>query len=177
MRMTLTHRARRIDSRVIVAKRLQRLWSIAQKLERNANMALSQMQDIGGCRAVLRTVGQVEKRARLYERSVARNPITLAFAARLGDDGGNGRYIYTSSYQDWRRKGRVAPVLLCRYRGVHRCNQSGPGFEARGCRSFFVGFGTCGTLFRAPAMRSIVPSRFVGGQCWPLRGSAPQHGR
>jgi len=74
MRMTLTTRARKVDSRVIVAQRLKRLWSIQLKLERNENMALSQMQDIGGCRAVLRTVGQVEKLVRLYERAVARNP-------------------------------------------------------------------------------------------------------
>ena len=74
MRMTLTGRARRVDSRAIVAQRLKRLFSIAAKLERNPNMALSQMQDIGGCRAVVRTVGQVEKLVRLYEQSVARNP-------------------------------------------------------------------------------------------------------
>ena len=74
MRMTLYKRSRRVDSKAIVAQRLKRLWSIAVKLARNENMALSQMQDIGGCRAVLRSVGQVERLVRLYERTVAKNP-------------------------------------------------------------------------------------------------------
>lgn len=74
MRMTLTQRARRIDARAIVAQRLKRLWSIAVKLGRNENMALSQTQDIGGCRAVVRTVGQVEKLVRVYERAVVKSP-------------------------------------------------------------------------------------------------------
>jgi hypothetical protein len=43
MRMTLYKRARSVDSKAIVAQRLKRLWSIALKLERNENMALSQM--------------------------------------------------------------------------------------------------------------------------------------
>jgi hypothetical protein len=74
LRMTLTGRARRVDSRAIIAQRLKRLVSIAIKLERNEKMAFSQMQDIGGCRSVVRTVSQVDKLVRMYEVAVARNP-------------------------------------------------------------------------------------------------------
>ncbi|HKX17736.1 MAG TPA: (p)ppGpp synthetase, partial [bacterium] len=52
LKMTLKLRAKRIDSNAIVAQRLKRLSSIATKLRRNKHMALSQMQDLGGCRAV-----------------------------------------------------------------------------------------------------------------------------
>lgn len=67
MRMTLTGRAKKIDSRAIIAQRLKRLSSIAIKLGRNEHMALSQMQDIGGCRAVVGTVRQLDRLARAYD--------------------------------------------------------------------------------------------------------------
>jgi ppGpp synthetase/RelA/SpoT-type nucleotidyltranferase len=47
--------------RVIIAERLKRLPSIAAKLRREKNMKLSQMQDIGGCRAVFRTIEDVRQ--------------------------------------------------------------------------------------------------------------------
>ena len=46
---------RRVRGRGFVAQRLKRLPSIISKLERLPRIRLSQMQDIGGCRAVLRT--------------------------------------------------------------------------------------------------------------------------
>ena len=57
----LRQRARRIDPRTLVAQRLKRTPSILGKLQRFPRMRLSQMQDIGGCRAVLRTVPQVRR--------------------------------------------------------------------------------------------------------------------
>ena len=59
LKMTLRTRARKIDKHAVVAQRLKRLISIAAKLKRNKNMKLSQMQDIGGCRAVMDNVEQV----------------------------------------------------------------------------------------------------------------------
>lgn len=44
----------------LVSQRLKRLSSIALKLRLNPAMKLSQMQDIGGCRAIVDSVGQVE---------------------------------------------------------------------------------------------------------------------
>ena len=46
---------RRVRGRDFVVQRLKRLPSIISKLERLPRIRLSQMQDIGGCRAVLRT--------------------------------------------------------------------------------------------------------------------------
>ncbi len=46
---------RRVRGRGFVAQRLKRLPSIISKLERLPRIRLSRMQDIGGCRAVLRT--------------------------------------------------------------------------------------------------------------------------
>ncbi len=66
-RMTLTTRAKKIDRRAIIAQRLKRLMSIQVKLLRNDNMALSQMQDIGGCRAVVRSVSQVDRLVKAYD--------------------------------------------------------------------------------------------------------------
>jgi hypothetical protein len=74
MRMTLTGRAKKIDERAIIAQRLKRLFSIAVKLKRNQHMALSQMQDLGGCRAVVRNVRAVHRLVAKYEQSVSKNP-------------------------------------------------------------------------------------------------------
>ena len=49
---------RRVGRRGFVAQRLKRLPSIRSKLERLPRIRLSQMQDIGGCRAVLHTSDQ-----------------------------------------------------------------------------------------------------------------------
>ena len=70
------HPGQKYPNSAIIAQRLKRLRSIAVKLsaERNMNMKLSQMQDIGGCRAVLPTVRDVEKLVALYETSNAKNP-------------------------------------------------------------------------------------------------------
>jgi hypothetical protein len=59
----------------VVAQRLKRRSSVELKLRRNPDMALSRMQDIGGCRAVLRTVDRVDRLLAFYDepRSRQRN--------------------------------------------------------------------------------------------------------
>lgn len=52
--MNLRTRARSVDQGALIAQRLKRLTSITSKLEREPAMKLSQMQDIGGCRAVVK---------------------------------------------------------------------------------------------------------------------------
>jgi ppGpp synthetase/RelA/SpoT-type nucleotidyltranferase len=74
IKMALWRRAKGVDNNAIVAQRLKRLSSVSHKLQRNAHMKLSQMQDIGGCRAVLRTVGHVDHLVDVYEETVAKNP-------------------------------------------------------------------------------------------------------
>ncbi len=48
----LRSRAKAIDNKSIVVQRIKRLSSIGHKLERFKTMRLSQIQDIGGCRAI-----------------------------------------------------------------------------------------------------------------------------
>jgi ppGpp synthetase/RelA/SpoT-type nucleotidyltranferase len=61
--------AERIDQNAIVAQRIKRLSSIRLKLQLSPNMKLSQMQDIGGCRAVLEDVKQVNIVIENYKKS------------------------------------------------------------------------------------------------------------
>lgn len=85
LKMTLRGRAKKVDSRAIVAQRLKRLSSIGIKLRRNKNMALSQMQDLGGCRAVLESVRNVDKLVKIYEDAIAKNPKVRAQFVRKYD--------------------------------------------------------------------------------------------
>ncbi len=74
IKMTLLIRAKRVDSQAIMAQRIKRLSSIEAKLSRNENMKLSQMQDLGGCRAVLITSRRVSELVDIYEKAAAKNP-------------------------------------------------------------------------------------------------------
>jgi hypothetical protein len=78
LKMTLRKRARKCDRKAIIAQRLKRLTSMAAKLRRNQNMQLSQMQDIGGCRAVVSSVKKVMRIVRLYRKSWGKSPSTRA---------------------------------------------------------------------------------------------------
>ncbi|MCO1341920.1 RelA/SpoT domain-containing protein [Burkholderia multivorans] len=60
-KINLRDRAIRIDDAAFVAQRLKRATSIIDKLKRFPRMRLSQMQDIGGCRAVLSSLEQVHQ--------------------------------------------------------------------------------------------------------------------
>lgn len=51
--------AHAINPKAITAQRLKRLPSIVAKLLKKPTMALSRMHDIGGCRAILSTMGEV----------------------------------------------------------------------------------------------------------------------
>ncbi len=74
IKMTLLRRARKIDPNALIAQRLKRRLSIEIKLRDNPNMQLSQMQDIGGCRAVLHTVAQVRELVSRYKEFHAKSP-------------------------------------------------------------------------------------------------------
>jgi ppGpp synthetase/RelA/SpoT-type nucleotidyltranferase len=54
--INLRRTARRFDEAPLIAQRTKRLNSIAHKLDREPQMKLSQMQDIGGCRAVVKSI-------------------------------------------------------------------------------------------------------------------------
>jgi ppGpp synthetase/RelA/SpoT-type nucleotidyltranferase len=74
IKMTLYRRAKKIDPDALVAQRLKRRPSIEIKLRDNPNMKLSQMQDIGGCRAVLSNIYNVRELAKIYKEAHAKSP-------------------------------------------------------------------------------------------------------
>ena len=74
IKMTLSNRAKKIDGNALIAQRLKRRPSIEIKLRDNPNMKLSQMHDLGGCRAVLSNVNQVKKLVAKYKEFHAKSP-------------------------------------------------------------------------------------------------------
>lgn len=73
----LRNRARKLDPQATVAQRLKRVPSIMAKLQRQRSMRLTQMQDIGGCRAVLRDVAA----ARRLRDNYLRRPSNAVFVS------------------------------------------------------------------------------------------------
>jgi hypothetical protein len=65
--VTLRRKASAVDDRAIVAQRIKRLSSIGLKLRLLKTLKLSQMQDIGGCRAIVRNTTRVKRLVREYE--------------------------------------------------------------------------------------------------------------
>jgi len=61
--------SKRVDRRGLVAQRIKRLSSIEDKLKRITRLSLSEIQDIGGCRAVVSTIAQVDRLVKAYEQS------------------------------------------------------------------------------------------------------------
>jgi hypothetical protein len=74
IKMTLFRRARKIDPEALVAQRLKRRPSIEIKLRDNLNMKLSQMQDIGGYRAVLSSIARVKQLVEIYKEAHCKSP-------------------------------------------------------------------------------------------------------
>jgi ppGpp synthetase/RelA/SpoT-type nucleotidyltranferase len=113
IKMTLLTRAKKIDRAVLVAQRLKRLPSIALKLNQNPAMKLSQMQDVGGCRAVMADVRQVHKLVGTYKKAELKNPRnrpilieTYDYISRPKDDGYRGIHLIYK-YQSESRQRKV----------------------------------------------------------------------
>ena len=75
MKLWLLKKAREQDSKALVAQRLKRMSSIASKLNTKPKMKLSQMQDVAGCRAIVRSVAEVYRIAHAYQRSDVRHEL------------------------------------------------------------------------------------------------------
>jgi ppGpp synthetase/RelA/SpoT-type nucleotidyltranferase len=75
MQMGLRRKANHVDPQCLVSQRLKRLSSITQKLIRFPTMKLSQMQDIGGCRAVVQNIPRLNHLRRHYSESQMRHPL------------------------------------------------------------------------------------------------------
>ena len=76
IKMLLKKRAKSVDSGAVVAQRLKRLPSIRAKLKRET-MRLQQMQDLGGCRAIVKDMSAVRKLITKFDDSFVKNPKTL----------------------------------------------------------------------------------------------------
>lgn len=78
IKMTLKRRAKAIHTGAIIAQRLKRQASIKLKLSLSKTAGhhpnLSQMQDIGGCRAVMGSVPQVRKLERVFAEASKKSP-------------------------------------------------------------------------------------------------------
>jgi hypothetical protein len=69
IQMGLRGKAQSVYASALVVQRLKRTTSIVTKLRRFRGMKLARMQDIGGCRAVVRSVGEVRRVHDTYRRS------------------------------------------------------------------------------------------------------------
>ena len=69
MQMNLREKSKQISSQSVVAQRIKRRSSIESKLRRFDWLNLSKMQDLGGCRAVVRTVKQADRLIDAYQNS------------------------------------------------------------------------------------------------------------
>lgn len=90
----------------IVAQRLKRAPSIISKLQRFKGMQLARMQDIGGLRTVLRSVGQVRDLENSYRTSAFAHELTNSknYIDEPKDDGYRGVHLI------YRYKSDVAPT-------------------------------------------------------------------
>lgn len=71
--MDLKQKVKRVEPGALVVQRLKRARSILAKLAREPSMRLTQMQDIGGCRAVVSTIDHVYALRDLYRGSRSRH--------------------------------------------------------------------------------------------------------
>jgi ppGpp synthetase/RelA/SpoT-type nucleotidyltranferase len=73
IKMLLKRRAKSVDADATVAQRLKRLSSIRAKLQRES-IRLQQMQDLGGCRAIVKNMASLRKLTKIFDSSFEKNP-------------------------------------------------------------------------------------------------------
>lgn len=73
IKMLLKGRAKSVDASAIVAQRLKRLPSIRAKLQRES-MRLPQMQDLGGCRAIVKDMTALRRLTEKFDQAFEKNP-------------------------------------------------------------------------------------------------------
>lgn len=69
LQMGLRRTAQKIQFNALIAQRLKRLPTMLDKLRRMPKTTLSRFQDVGGCRAVMASIGQVTQLRDAYRRS------------------------------------------------------------------------------------------------------------
>jgi ppGpp synthetase/RelA/SpoT-type nucleotidyltranferase len=87
--MDLRQKVKRVRPGANVVQRLKRARSILGKLQKEASMRLTQMQDIGGCRAVVETLEEVYALREQYRRSKSLHELVAEddYIARPKDSG------------------------------------------------------------------------------------------
>ena len=114
-RKTLSTRARKVDGNALISQRTKRIQAIQLKLSENRKhgltMNLSQMQDIGGCRATMETVQDVEKLVQVYESAWKKNPARGGLLKRKHD------YIASPKPSGYR-----GVHLVCKYQSESKEN-------------------------------------------------------
>lgn len=105
MTVGLRRRAARVDPNALTAQRIKRLVSIRQKLLRFPGLRLSQMQDLGGCRAVVASVNHVNELVALYRKGDLKHKLVRLddYMARPQNSGYRGVHLiyrYVSDKQE-----------------------------------------------------------------------------
>lgn len=100
--MGLRRRGRRIDSDIIVAQRIKRLSSIELKLKIRPTMKLTQMQDIGGCRAILSDVRHVRSLVESFRHSEIKHKLLTEddYISNPRESGYRGIHLVYSYFSD-----------------------------------------------------------------------------
>lgn len=100
---TLRNRIKSIDKEAITAQRLKRLESVLRKLRRRPTMQMSQMQDVGGCRAVVNGMKNLTAINKLYNEKPLRHALTKMddYISHPKEDG------YRSIHMRYRFAGRA----------------------------------------------------------------------
>lgn len=99
----LRKNCRRFDSNVLVAQRIKRLHSIWHKLDRFSSMRLSQIQDIGGCRAIVQNVRDVIAVHKYYvDESAIKHPLATCddYIAKPKPSGYRGVHLVYRYFSD-----------------------------------------------------------------------------
>lgn len=98
----LRRRATTLDPNALVAQRIKRLSSIRAKLQRFDGLRLSQVQDFGGCRAVLQSVGDVSALASLYKKGDLKHKLVRLddYMSKPQDSGYRGVHLIWRYYSD-----------------------------------------------------------------------------
>lgn len=96
-----TH-ANTLNTRNITAQRLKRLSSILAKLKRFEKMELWDMQDIGGCRAVVRNLDEVQQIVDTYKSSRIRHKLSHEddYIMQPRDSGYRSRHLVYRYYSE-----------------------------------------------------------------------------
>ena len=129
-RMALGNRAKRVEPKAIVAQRLKRYSSVMNKLVREPQMKLSQMQDLGGCRAILSDVLTVERLFHAYRGTRKLFGMRLAGSATTTSGTPNRTVIEASTSSGGTPRGSrrtsLGMVIVSRFSSVRGSNTHSP---------------------------------------------------